>query len=123
MLESIDVVYVHIRTSATVAWYREVLGLDVVREEGHWSEFSPSPKVRFALDHVGSRPSGPEGQAIVISFRVSDIHRAIDVLTQRGVSFRRQGVGAVADVGPSWVATFQDPEGHWLQLSQPKAST
>ena len=120
MIEGIDVVFVHIQRDETVLWYRDVLGLAIRRRDGHWTEFESSPNVRFALDLRKDVPSEVERQAVVASFRVRDAEQAVRVLASRGVKFHSEREGILLDVGTSLVATFRDPEGNWLQLSQPK---
>jgi len=121
ILRGLDVVFRHIQRRETVAWYRDVLGLDLLRDDGHWAEFAASDAVRFALDRPEGAQSEVERQAVVLSFRVEDIQEAVETLQSRGVRFFEGCAGIVRDVGPSLVATFEDPEGHWLQLSQRKA--
>ena len=121
MIEGIDVVFRHIRRPETVAWYRDVLGLNLLHDDGHWAEFSLSDGVRFALDRPEDAPSAFEMQPVVVSFRVRDMEQAVSMLQSRGVHFVEGGPrGIIQDVGPSLVATFEDPEGHRLQLSQRK---
>ena len=59
----------------------------------------------------------------MISFAVDDIYGAVRVLGERGVRFYPDDDRdrAVFDVGPSLVATFEDPDGNYVQLSQRKA--
>lgn len=120
IIKGIDVVFAHISRQETVAWYRDVLGLELLYEDGHRAEFETSDAVRFALDHVGDHPSEVERQRIMISFRVRDLQDAISALQVRGVVFHEGATGIVNDVGPSLVATFRDPDGNWLQISQRK---
>jgi len=120
MIEGIDVVFRHIRRPETVAWYRDVLGLFLLHDDGHWAEFSPSDGVRFALDRPEDAPSAFETQAVVVSFRVRDIEQTVRMLQSRGIRFLEGSRGIIQDVGPSLVATFEDPEGQGLQLSQRK---
>lgn len=56
----------------------------------------------------------------MISFRVADIQAAVQTLVEKGVRFYPVNENIIFDVGPSFVATFQDPDGNWVQLSQPK---
>lgn len=56
----------------------------------------------------------------MVSFEVDDIHAAVDDLAGRGVRFYPSGEKTVFDVGPSLVATFEDADGNWAQLSQQK---
>ncbi len=120
MIEGIDVVFIHSPDPGLSDWYRNILGLNTTYNDGHWIEFEiANDSSRFALDIIGSQPSVVEQQSIIISLRVKDIHAGVDTLVKRGVAFYHPEK-PVFDVGPSFVASFQDPQGNWLQLSQRK---
>jgi len=57
-------------------------------------------------------------QAILLSFKVDDIRREVEALAGRGVRFYPSAETVIFDVGPSLIATFIDPDGNWMQLSQ-----
>jgi len=124
MILGIDVVFIHVKDSELMAkWYQEKLGLDIknTTTDLSWQEFALSENqapTRFALDYGGPNPSLIEQQPIIISFKVADIYKAVNELEKRGVIF--SGSQKVLDVGPTLVATFQDPEGNYLQISQRK---
>ena len=120
MITGISVTYIHTPNRALADWYRDMLGLSCVYDDGHWVEFSSECTTRFALDITGPDPSPVEKQSIVISFSVDDIHATVQNLHQKGVLFFPDHEHTIFDVGPSLVATFQDPEGNWLQLSEKK---
>lgn len=123
MIEGIDVVFIHTSSPDLAAWYRETLGLTVTYDDGHWTEFKTTEtSSRFALDFISDSPTPVEEQAVVISFKVMDINDVVNQLKQRGVSFYNPAQ-PIFDVGPSLIASFQDPEGNWLQLSQRKAQS
>lgn len=61
-----------------------------------------------------------EKQAVMISFQVADIRQAVALLQERKIRFAETPDGVIFDAGPSLVATFQDPDGNWMQLSQRK---
>ena len=119
-VRGLDVVFVHVRKPETLAWYRDVLGLRIGFNDGHWAELGQSNHVRFALDRVSPPTSEVERQAILVSFRVDSVAEAVEELQARGVRFFEGRSGVIQDVGPALVASFQDPEGNWLQLSQAK---
>jgi len=124
MIIGVDVVFIHVRNPEKMAkWYKEKLGLELDHKTSDlgWHEFKfdeKRPQTRFALDNGGSNPSEVEQQPIVISFRVSKIEVAVKELEKKGIEF--YGKDKIIDVGPTLVATFQDPEGNFLQLSQRK---
>jgi len=120
LILGIDVVYLHTPHPELADWYTDVLGLSKGYGDGHWQEFSLQSGGRFALDFTSFPRSVVEKQSVMISYRVTDIAEAVQVFTERGVKFFNSADGVIFDAGPSLVATFQDPDGNWLQLSQAK---
>jgi predicted enzyme related to lactoylglutathione lyase len=120
LILGIDVVFLHSPHSELGDWYQEKLGLKPGYDDAHWQEFTMSQGSRFGLDFTGYPRSVIEKQAVMVSFKVADIHQAIDQLNKKGVSFAETPQGVIFDVGPALVATFQDPDGNWMQLSQRK---
>jgi len=120
MIKGIDVVYIHSPHRELEGWYAEVLGLKMGYGDGHWQEFEMEAGSRFAVDLTSFPRSIVEKQAVMISFRVDDIKAAVESFSANGVQFYPSKEESVFDVGPALVATFQDPDGNWLQLSQTK---
>lgn len=123
MILGIDVVFIHVKDPKKLArWYKKKLGLDFtfITPDLSWQEctFKTKEGTRFALDFQGENPSTVEKQRIMISFKVDDIQKSIANLEKKEVSFL--GDKKILDVGTSFIATFQDPEGNYLQLSQRK---
>ena len=122
LILGIDVIYLHARDAETTSrWYEEVLGLKVkFKTPDHgWQEFDfeETPSTRFAIESAPILDASPvEQQGIMISFRVGDVDQAVDILEKKGVEFF--GNPKIKEEGVSRFATFQDPEGNWLQLSQ-----
>jgi predicted enzyme related to lactoylglutathione lyase len=120
-IRSVEVAYVHTANPGPLAaWFRETLGLDVAYDDGHWIEFAIGDGTRFGLDGTTFQRSSVEAQPVMISFRVDDVAAAVAELVDRGVTFYPDPERAIFDVGPALVASFQDPEGTWYQLSQPR---
>ena len=121
MINKIDVVFIHTTNfTNTALWYKNVIGLNTGYGDSHWQEFSMKEGSRFAMDAVGGNASGPEAQSIVISFGTDNIHEEVKRLAALGVEFYPSVEKTIFDVGPTLVATFKDPEGNWVQLSQRK---
>ena len=124
MIIGIDVVFLHVKDPDMMSnWYQEKLGLEISFSglDKSWQEFSfddTRPPTRFALDYGGPNPSPVEQQPIIISFKVEDIEIAVNKLVKKDVEF--VGKSKIFDVGPTLVATFKEPEGNYLQLSQRK---
>ena len=111
-VKGLDHVYYWTRDmDRAVAFYRDVLGLTVVRRDGdNWAELDAGPAC-FALHRVvESHPVQPGGATAV--FEVADVDEARRALELRGVEF-----GHSADIeGYARYATFQDPDGNTVQL-------
>jgi hypothetical protein len=121
MILGIDVAFIHSPHRALADWYADVLGLPKGYGDDGWQSFQMSEGSRFAIDYTTFPRSAVEKQAIVLSFKVDDIHQAVETLKKRGVAFYPSAETTIFDVGPSLVATFIDPDGNWMQLSQRKA--
>ena len=112
MIGPIDHVYVWVADlEAGVSFYRDVVGLDLLRRDGgEWAEFEAGP-IRLAL-HGSEAPAGGTGGATVV-FRVEDLEAARWQLAERGAAFDERE-GEVP--GLARFATFRDPDGNALQL-------
>jgi catechol 2,3-dioxygenase-like lactoylglutathione lyase family enzyme len=95
-----------------VAFYRDVVGLELVRQDGsQWAEFATEP-VRLALHGaVEGHPVRPGGAAVM--FRVDDLDRARRTMEEQGVEFDEHS-GEVE--GFVRFATFRDPDGNRVEL-------
>jgi predicted enzyme related to lactoylglutathione lyase len=95
-----------------VAFYRDVVGLKLVRQDGpQWAEFATEP-VRFALHGaVEGHPMGSGGAAVM--FRVEDLDLARRTMQEKGVAFDEHS-GEVE--GFARFATFRDPDGNRVEL-------
>jgi catechol 2,3-dioxygenase-like lactoylglutathione lyase family enzyme len=95
-----------------VAFYRDVLGLPLVRRDGDsWALFDAGG-VRFALHGlVEGHPVAPGGATAV--FEVPDLDEARLTLEGRGVRFHDHA-GEVA--GYARFASFPDPDGNTVQV-------
>jgi predicted enzyme related to lactoylglutathione lyase len=97
-----------------VAWYRDVLGFDVLYEmkEMSWAELQTEvPGVTVGLN--GSAP-GMEGGATLV-FGVKDIEAAKQILVERKVELKGD-IQTIPDMVKLLV--FKDPFGNKLMFSQ-----
>jgi catechol 2,3-dioxygenase-like lactoylglutathione lyase family enzyme len=110
MIGEIDHVYYWVRDmGAAVAFYRDMLGLPLVRRDGdEWAEFEAGP-VRLALH--GKAEVLPGSGTVV--FRVADLDDATMVLAGRGATVEDH-IGEVE--GLARFATVRDPDGNPVQL-------
>lgn len=119
------------RTKA-LAWYRDVLGLEVAYigpndpdadprrqgspdDPGHWIELGARrPRTRIHLCEMGGATEpGPAG----ITFLTDDIHADYKRLVAQGVRFL--SAPARMDWG-EWLCAFADPDGNEFDLKQPE---
>lgn len=109
-LAGIDHVYYWTRDmDAAVAFYRDVVGLPLVRRSGgDWAEFDAGP-IRLALHGTDEQAPG-SGTAV---FEVDDLDAERAALESRGAAFDAF-VGEVE--GFARFATFRDPDGNPVQL-------
>lgn len=97
---------------AAVRFYRDAVGLTLVRRDGDaWAQFQAGP-VGFALHATEEEHPTGSGTAV---FRVEDLETTRWTLQQRGVRFEEQ-VGEVE--GFARFATFRDPDGNPVQIIQ-----
>lgn len=112
-----------------IAWYRDVLGLEIAfigpsdgspegegtpEDAGHWIEMGPArPRTRVHLCEMGGDTEpGPTG----ITFLTDDIRPEYDRMRARGVTFRSEPTRM--DWG-EWLCEFEDPDGNRFDLKQP----
>jgi predicted enzyme related to lactoylglutathione lyase len=94
-----------------VSFYRDLLGLDLVRRDGdNWAVFESGARMFALHGAVEGRPISPGGATAV--FAVTDLDRTRSVLSERGVEFGHEG-----DVtGYARFASFKDPDGNTVQI-------
>ena len=114
-----------------IAWYRDVLGLDIAYigpsqpnpdpnvqgtpdDPGHWIEIGPGrPRTRIHLCHMGGTTEpGPAG----ITFITDDIQKDHERLRRAGVEFPMPP--EKMEWG-EWLSQFVDPDGNVFDLKQP----
>jgi len=94
-----------------VSFYRDAVGLPLVRRDGdEWAELDAGG-VRLGLHGTGERRELPEGGTVVL--RVDDLDLARTSFEERGIRFDEH-VGEVE--GRARFASFADPDGNRLQL-------
>src|SRR3954453_20298370 len=104
-------------------FYRDVLGLELAREdEGDRLVFrSGATQLAVTLSSIGTRDTQTP-----CAWRVADIHAAVEDLRGRGVKIEEYTAPdpvtteGIADMGHSWAAWFIDPGGNVLAVVQPK---
>lgn len=122
MIKGIQVAYIHTPNKELADWYEEKLGLKKGYGDEHWQNFEMENGSGFALDFIGYPSSTVQKQSIMLSFQVENIEEAVKELAAKGVRFYPDNdiSQTIFDVGPTLVATFEDPDGNFVQLSQVK---
>ena len=109
---------------ATRHFYRDILGLEVARED-------PDDRIVFRSGGgtqlvVTLSTTGTSDTQTQIAWRVPDIRAAVADLRSRGVRIEEYTApdpvtqDGVADMGHSWAAWFLDPSNNVLAVVQPK---
>jgi len=122
MIKGISVTYIHTPNKELADWYQDKLGLKKGYGDDTWQAFETKEGSGFALDYISYPSSTVQKQSIMISFAVDDIHAAVEDLAKKGVRFYPDNdkTKTIFDVGPALVATFEDPDGNFMQISQQK---
>ena len=109
---------------ATRAFYRDVLGLEILREdEDDRIVFRCGGGTQLAVTRSTVGTSDTQTQ---MAWRVPDLPSAIADLRSRGVHIEEYTApdpvthDGIADMGHSWAAWFIDPSGNVLAVVQPK---
>jgi predicted enzyme related to lactoylglutathione lyase len=112
VIERLDLVFYWVTDmERAVSFYRDVLGLSLLRRDGTtWAEFDAGGR-RLALHSAGDGQPVPPGGATAV-FAVGDLDRAKADLAAQGVRFVHEG----AVEGYARFASFLDPEGNPVQL-------
>ena len=108
---------------ATRHFYRDLLGLPVLREDKDDRIVfgSGGGQLVVTLSTVGTADTQTQ-----MAWRVPDIRAALADLRERGVKIEEYvapdpvTTDGVADMGHSWAAWFVDPSGNVLAVVQPK---
>jgi len=111
VLDRADLVYLFVTDmDLAVAFYRDVLGLELQYRTGdEWAQFAAGP-IQLGLHGTGSTPARPGG---TVAFTVADLDVAKAKLTEREVKVGHEGGGEGR--GPRFVE-FTDPDGNVLAL-------
>src|SRR3954447_17958614 len=109
---------------ASRTFYRDVLGLEVAREDaGDRIVFRSGGGTQLAVTKSTTGTSDAQTQ---MAWRVPDIHAAVADLRARGVRIEEYQPpdpvtsDGVADMGHSWAAWFVAPSRNVLSVVQPK---
>ena len=99
----------------SLAWYRDVLGWEVVFELPEWKWAQLQSPVKGLLVGLGQSEEITKGGGATLTFTVSDIDAARGYLEGQGVRFDGE-TRQVEDMVK--LATFYDPDGNTFMLAQ-----
>src|SRR3954454_15091488 len=103
-----------------LAWYRDVLGFEVVFELETWGWAQLQSPVTGLLVGIGQTEEVKHGGGATLTFTVEDIEAARATLEGQGVRFDGE-TSQVEDMVR--LATFFDPDGNALMLAQQLAGS
>ena len=98
-----------------LAWYRDVLGFEVVFELDSWGWAQLQSPVGGLLIGIGQSEEVKQGGGATLTFTVKDIEAARAYLEGEGVHFDGE-ISQVEDMVR--LTTFYDPDGNALMLAQ-----
>src|SRR3954466_12630292 len=101
--------------AASLAWYRDVLGFEVVFELESWGWAQLQSPVTGLLIGIGQSEEVKQGGGATLTFTVADIDAARAYLEGEGVRFDGE-TSQVEDMVR--LATFYDPDGNALMLAE-----
>jgi catechol 2,3-dioxygenase-like lactoylglutathione lyase family enzyme len=108
---------------ATRAFYRDTLGLEIIREDPDRIVFRSGGGTQLVVTESTVGTSDTQTQ---MAWRVPDLRLALADLRARGVRIEEYEapdpvtVDGIADMGHSWAAWITDPSGNVLGVVQPK---
>ena len=102
IVDRLDLVFYWVADmTRAVAFYRDVLGLTLIRQDGdNWAELEAGGR-RLALHGTGEGQPVPAGGATAV-FAVADLDRAKAALSKRGVSSTHDGDGRQPSPETAW---------------------
>jgi predicted enzyme related to lactoylglutathione lyase len=105
--------------ASQIAFYRDVVGLRLLRQGDDWAHFAISPGSLFELFAGGVASASPKDagqQSLVIGLRVDDLDAAVAELQGKGVNF----LGEIGSFRNQRWTYFVDPEGNRLEIKEIK---
>jgi predicted enzyme related to lactoylglutathione lyase len=101
----------------SISFYRDVLGIPLLRKGKDWAHFDIGQGVMLELmsgGKAGAAPKTADQQPIILGLQVNDLDSCVAELKQKGIHF----VGEIGEFhGTRW-AQFSDPEGNRLEIKE-----
>jgi len=95
-----------------IAFYRDVLDLEIIEESEYWSEVKVSESETYLGLHSTSEEVNKIGTTEV-TFRVIDIEASENWLKSKGVTITREKI----EIAPGrWVVNFVDPDNNPMSI-------
>jgi predicted enzyme related to lactoylglutathione lyase len=116
MIEKIFCIWIYVNDlTASQKFYTDVLGLKFKFRDGGWVEFDLGATT-FAILERPKEKGELKAQKTHIMFEVKNI----EVCKARLTAHQVEMIGAIRDEPYGKLLTFVDPNGHWLELFEPK---
>ena len=117
MLKQISIIMLGVRDlPPSIAFYRDQLGLPVKGEMPGFA-FLDAGSVTLCLSEPLAKATGQTVGATELVFPVEHVREAYQALGDKGVTFLNEPRNVT---GPSWAASFTDPDGHKLSVFGPE---
>ncbi len=103
--------------AASIKFYRDIVGLRLLRNGEGWAHFDAGNGALFELTKGGVASATAKNvtqQAVVIGFLVDDLEQTVNELERRGIPFLSE-IGSYKN--QSWTQ-FSDPEGNRIEVKQ-----
>jgi len=122
MIVGVQDVYVYVADmERAIRFYRDLLGLAVTYNDGHWAALDVG-RVRFGLHATGGKPipsisrdAGGAKAGATLTLRSTKLDDDVDRLRSVGVRF----LGEITRADWGAVVAFEYPDGNVLKLMQP----
>src|SRR6185436_19917635 len=102
---------------ASIAFYRDVLGLTLLAHGDDWAHLEAGNSALFELLSGGKAAHAPktaEQQPLVLGLRVENLDQTVAQLKQKGVNF----ISPIGEYENTRWAHFADPEGNRLEIKE-----
>ncbi len=119
MINKIYSVWIYVKNlEESKEFYEKALGLKVKVQDKKWIEFDLGGTSFSIFER--SKDKGPMKPAKTrIMFETEDIERTKDSLLRKNVKL----IGDIKDKNYGKLLTFEDPNGHWLEIFERKKSS
>ncbi len=98
-----------------VAFYKKVLGKDPDMTEGNWVGWQLGSTFFSVGEHSEVKGISKEPGRFIFNMETKEVKKEFERISKTGAVVIKEPY----DMGGSWVATFEDPDGNYFQLMSP----